>query len=347
MANQIETSTFTPNIYEIGVGDPVGGGPSAVVNVALSGLTDRTRWLYDENGARAAEILSLQNGGFQGVTNSIVSGLLLSQTGSYPSLTVTVAAGLVATMTNGYDATTGREQRITIKTTTSLSVVCPGGGAIVLQINQGGVPELVYVESIEVTALQPTKVTPWLWHDYVENTCSMNTGGFFGNRFACVVAYLEDLDAVRPAAYRTSIFDHMTPTGSVMPFIGTRTPVGGWIEANGNSVAITEHPNLFWFLYDFGGPIAPVATPDLRGEFVRGLDSGRGIDAGRAIGTFQADEFKSHQHEIVTEYNTANGGSARLTWSNGTGTVYNMGTSITGGTETRPRNVALKYWIKL
>jgi phage-related tail fiber protein len=49
----------------------------------------------------------------------------------------------------------------------------------------------------------------------------------------------------------------------------------GWIPANGTS-----------------------GTPDLRGEFIRGLDSGRGVDTGRVLASWQIDIFKSHTHGI-------------------------------------------------
>ena len=59
-----------------------------------------------------------------------------------------------------------------------------------------------------------------------------------------------------------------------MAFNLTSCPTG-WSEADGN-----------------GG------RPDLRGEFVRGLDRGRGVDVGRTLATAQADIFKSHTHAL-------------------------------------------------
>jgi hypothetical protein len=53
------------------------------------------------------------------------------------------------------------------------------------------------------------------------------------------------------------------PVGSVMPFNLASCP-SGWVAANGTS-----------------------GTPDLRGEFIRGLDSGRGVDTGRVLGSAQ------------------------------------------------------------
>ena len=99
----------------------------------------------------------------------------------------------------------------------------------------------------------------------------------------------------------------------------------------------------------------------MRGEFPRGWDNSRGVDSGRAIGSTQADEFKLHGHPFrrVTAFNVTNDsdGGGILMDSNAsqanrsafTGTPSNTdGQSIggSGGSETRPRNIALMYCIK-
>ena len=67
--------------------------------------------------------------------------------------------------------------------------------------------------------------------------------------------------------------------------------------------------------------------PDLRGEFIRGLDAGRGVDSGRALGSFQADEIKAHTHTITTGgTGTASNGGGDRDSDDGTQT-----TSSTGG----------------
>lgn len=346
MANQPETSVFDASVYQIAVGDPVGGGPSAVINQALLALTNRTRWLYDQNTDRAAEILAIQSGGFQGYTNCPISGLSLSQSGTLPNLTVTAAAGLVATMTDGYDGTTGLERRITLKTATNLSCVCSNTGAVVLQINQSGVPELVFVQDVIISAKAPTKVTPYLWHDYINNEMIMNTGGFSGARYACVIAYIEAGDVVIPAPYRQSLYDPNTPAGTVVAMAGSRAPSGGWLALEGRTVAPDEHPRLWYYLWDFGGTPAPATLPDLRGEFIRGWDNARGIDPSRTLLSFQADEFKAHQHPISTEYNSGTGGTPKLAWGDDAGVDTTLNSGSVGGAETRPRNIAMRYWVK-
>jgi phage-related tail fiber protein len=82
----------------------------------------------------------------------------------------------------------------------------------------------------------------------------------------------------------------------------------------------------------------------MRGEFARGWDNGRGIDPARAFGSAQADELEAHTHTLPVFTNTGTGTGIEDGDLSGTptGTI----TGSTGGTETRPRNIALMFIIK-
>ena len=124
----------------------------------------------------------------------------------------------------------------------------------------------------------------------------------------------------------------LVPAGAVMAFYRS-TPPTGWLECNGQSTA--AYPNLV--------AIGVLTAPDLRGEFVRGWDNGKGTDPGRSLASTQLDEFKSHTHQAKGISNLI-GASTGFDWngiSNDTRT-----TLATGGSETRPRNIALMYCIK-
>lgn len=121
------------------------------------------------------------------------------------------------------------------------------------------------------------------------------------------------------------------PAGAIMAFYRNAAPTG-WLECNGQSVA--AYPNLV--------ALGLTNAPDLRGEFVRGWDNGKGTDPGRALGSTQAQDIQPHTHLYGAQ-------SAYGVGFAGVGTINagaSYSTSSTGATETRPRNIALMYCIK-
>lgn len=66
------------------------------------------------------------------------------------------------------------------------------------------------------------------------------------------------------------------------------TPPTGWLECDGSSLSKTTYADLFAVIGTrFGSTSTTFKLPDLRGEFVRGWDHGRGIDGGRGFGSKQ------------------------------------------------------------
>ena len=138
-------------------------------------------------------------------------------------------------------------------------------------------------------------------------------------------------------------------SGMVLPFAGSAAPTG-WLECNGGAVSRTTYAALFAVigtLWGIGDGSTTFNLPDLRGEFVRGFDNGRGVDSGRAICSFQADEIKAHTHDYFL-WSPGGGGYGDGMANDGT---YDnrpaAPTTSTGGSETRPRNVAMMYIIKI
>lgn len=73
----------------------------------------------------------------------------------------------------------------------------------------------------------------------------------------------------------------------------------GWLKANGAAVSRTAYAALFAEIgttHGAGNGFDTFNLPDLRGEFVRGWDDGRGVDAGRSVGSRQGDANKAHTH---------------------------------------------------
>lgn len=70
----------------------------------------------------------------------------------------------------------------------------------------------------------------------------------------------------------------------------------GWLECNGAAISRATYGTLFASIgtnYGAGDGATTFNLPDLRGEFLRGADRGRGVDAGRAIGSAQGDAIRN------------------------------------------------------
>lgn len=153
------------------------------------------------------------------------------------------------------------------------------------------------------------------------------------------------------------------PVGSVAYFAGNQVP-SGWLICNGAQISTTGYAKLFEAIgYTYGGQGNFFRLPDLRGEFLRGWDDGRGVDANRAFGSSQASQVQHHKH-VVPYAEAFNGifgrtdnngyqGSGRTDYDNflyhtNDGSDYNGIVNAAGvvGNETRPRNVAMLPCIK-
>ena len=182
------------------------------------------------------------------------------------------------------------------------------------------------------------------------------------------------------------------PSGAVFCMAVATIP-SGYLECNGQTVNRTSYAALFAVIgtqYGSGNGSTTFEVPDLRAEFIRGFDNGKGTDSGRSIRTAQAAAFGQHQHSVdLTTSNKSLTGSvqaisqsyridgtasgvfskasnrnARLFGNSGgeaqcggfdmdashdhtvTGNTGNQG-STSNSNETRPRNIAMMYIIKV
>lgn len=136
------------------------------------------------------------------------------------------------------------------------------------------------------------------------------------------------------------------PVGTMVPLPKGTVPAG-FLEVDGSVQSVATYPDLAAYLgttFNKGDEGAgSFRLPDSRGEFLRGWDHGRGVDAGRAVGSYQADELKSHTHAIKTKSTLMpQSGSANNCWAYEVDTQ----TGATGGSETRPRNLAVMWCIR-
>jgi phage-related tail fiber protein len=146
----------------------------------------------------------------------------------------------------------------------------------------------------------------------------------------------------------------LIPTGMIAPFAMSTAPTG-WLECDGSAVSRTTYSDLFAALsttHGVGDGSTTFNVPDLRGEFIRGWDNGRGVDSGRAFGSTQTDQFQGHEHTdrwvSGSPYGIANSGIAAFAYNSGptTGIVTGSNGTPRYGDETRPRNIAMMYCVK-
>ncbi|HHH7898478.1 TPA: phage tail protein [Escherichia coli] len=158
------------------------------------------------------------------------------------------------------------------------------------------------------------------------------------------------------------------PVGVPVPWPSV-TPPTGWLKCNGAAFSAEEYPEL-------AKAYPTNKLPDLRGEFIRGWDDGRGIDTGRTLLNWQPHTILDHAHYM--ELWTGDGlaaGSAREGVNPGILATYGDGgivktdepglkvpsslraissrsvkrygeISENVGTETRPRNIAFNYIVR-
>jgi len=157
-----------------------------------------------------------------------------------------------------------------------------------------------------------------------------------------------------------------TPAGQVALYARSTAPTG-WLKANGAAISRTTYAALFTAIgttFGAGDGSTTFNLPDLRGEFIRGLDDGRGVDAGRALGSPQSGQVGQHDLKIrTTNYGgatsvsylsskTALAGGIPINAADSWRSEPTIGTALEhqntqlSGLETRPRNVALLACIK-
>jgi phage-related tail fiber protein len=145
-------------------------------------------------------------------------------------------------------------------------------------------------------------------------------------------------------------------------YLGMNSAPSGWLKANGAAVSRTTYAALFTAIgttYGVGDGSTTFNLPDLRGEFPRGWDDGRGVDSSRAIGTWQDEQTRLYKA-------TYQGSNAQSSYRGGpfdgagegkdvNSSAQTMqrwyrdwqdGQSERGLLNTRPRNVALLACIK-
>lgn len=160
----------------------------------------------------------------------------------------------------------------------------------------------------------------------------------------------------------------LVPIGVPLPY-PLATPPAGFLKCNGSSFSTAEYPKLA-LAYPSG------VLPDLRGEFIRGWDDGRGVDVSRTLLSAQGDAIRNIKGEqsLDVPYNgkstgvfynngkNANqgiyedgsfifdapsvGGTGGLNTSQGEKIFFDASRIVPTASENRPRNIAFNYIVR-
>ncbi len=117
---------------------------------------------------------------------------------------------------------------------------------------------------------------------------STNTTGV-ANNAASISTLNDEMTTANTAIKALNDAGGSQPPGMVAYFALSACP-SGWLEADGSLVSRTTYAALFsamGMMFGNGDGSTTFALPDLRGEFIRGYDHGRGADPDRALGSFE------------------------------------------------------------
>lgn len=153
----------------------------------------------------------------------------------------------------------------------------------------------------------------------------------------------------------------LIPVGTTfMLFHNPTNAPDGYLKLEGQAVSRTTYQalwSIYGTTYGAGDGSTTFNLPDMRGCFPRGFDNGRGFDSGRTFGSYQADDNKSHNHQLygVVQGTGTTGGTKMVpafnqslnAWAWQTATIFAQGSGIGNtGTESRGKNVTCVFIVK-
>jgi microcystin-dependent protein len=181
--------------------------------------------------------------------------------------------------------------------------------------------------------------------------------------------------------------DASLPVGTIIAWGGPASSVPtNWMLCNGKALSKTVYKDLFAAIgSSWGSAGAKFNLPDLRGRFLRGDDAGTGRDpdvkkrmpsmpggSATGVGSVQEDSMQNHSHDQGPHYHTYTvpGNVAHITdLGSGTGvyksqlfdagsslainpkiwgvTTYGTKSRANAGEESRPKNAAVNFIIKV
>lgn len=182
---------------------------------------------------------------------------------------------------------------------------------------------LVKSSTVTITIASPGVVT-WTAHGRKANDpIRFTTTGALATGLAIATTYY-----VKTVLSADTFTLSATPGGSVINTTGSQSGTHTAIHAP----------------HGVGDGSTTFNLPSILGKFPRVWDHGAAVDSNRAFGSSQDDELKAHTHSGQPQFHNQtvdSGGGPHHSVPNAAG---NSGS--TGGTETRPKNIALMFCVK-
>ena len=380
MANAIEINEFTEGVRLIETGDRVIGGEDAPINQPLKSLANRTKYLKNQVELTRQQLGSSANNSVKLSGNQTISGekSFSGEVNFYKGIAVSDSQELHSRDTFVHIGASAASAYLrNRKSGKALELKNDGiiqyDGSEVLTVRKVSHSPTDYTVSTIPSSFALNKV----FGDTIKRGGSIGLGGANHN-----IAIGWDATGLI-AKVDQNTMNVGTPAGAIMYF-AQATPPFGWLKANGAAVSRTVYANLFAAIgttYGAGDGRTTFNLPDLRGEFIRTWDDGRGIDSGRSHASPQQGNVASHRHATgwrtgvvgneftLIRHNWTGSSNVAADVSSGTGaqnygdgdpymhvagTAYQSSNDFYGTSreiydqqgDTRPRNIALMACIK-
>lgn len=381
MANLTETATYEAGIYRIETTDLVIGGEDGISNVAAKQLGNRTAYLkqvqdtlVDGTGFNdhviTPEALSL-SALKSHIRQTILSGRVNTQgfadflvTNSFSDQVRVIATEedpLVLSCAAGYNTYGAADYHIGRATNLDITISGVPADASTVYVFRTVNPANGAVTSA-VTNIRPvyrdgnpSHVNGLMWFDTRKQRWYQSNGSAWSAinpRVFIGYATRNSSGSVLSAqAYHLRYDRESVPVGTIQAYAGTKPPAG-FLFCHGAVISRTRYDELFNLIgtiFDDTQTGDNFALPNLRGEFIRGLDAFAGvIDSGRTLGDKQLSALPAHSHFLDTvEVASGSGAIVAQPYTEGAdGATSATGVSGLGVGGLHPRNMALHYIIK-
>ncbi|RZM90261.1 phage tail protein [Escherichia sp. E1V33] len=197
----------------------------------------------------------------------------------------------------------------------------------------------------------------------IDPSVVLATRQYVDDKIIEVKAYVDDLMATHLATadphsqyLKAADIDKYIPVGFPLPWPQATLPVG-WLKCNGAAFDKVKYPKLA-VVYPTG------VLPDLRAEFLRGWDDGRGVDGGRSLLSSQGDAIRNITGSLGFITMVGNSVADGVFTIGGAQNIVNLGidgnpttlaqfaffnaanAGVPVAAENRPRNIAFNYIVR-